>query len=342
MFSLVLEATNLCNRNCLHCVRDKLEPRGSIPLDLAEKILKEARELGIDRVRITGGEIALYPDLEGLIPLIVDHGFRFAMVTNGYRFRERMLPLLCQPKVKKKILQICFSLDGARASSHDAIRGDGSFHEVMEAAMLCRLKEIPFGIKTVISHLNEGELTEIALLGATLGASDIDFIALFPTPRLIQEAIIPSPEELTRTCSWIVNGLARTVKITITTSVFYPPSVVFCCDAFTSITVDYRGNLVFCCGLSHIVDDGTMATPGRECLADLGEVSLREGITRHFDLLAHLMRERLGDADRLNSVTAVPCYWCLKRFGKLDWLRNYPDSPWSAGITGSGEPGENP
>jgi hypothetical protein len=107
------------------------------------------------------------------------------------------------------------------------------------------------------------------------------------------------------------------------------PSVVFYCSAFNNITVDYQGNLIFCCGLSHLADDGKPASFGQEFLADLSEVSLKEGIVRHFDLLSKLMGERLNDADRLNPVTYIPCYWCLKRFGKLDWLKNYPDSPWA-------------
>ena len=81
MFSLSIEPTNLCNRNCLHCIRDKLEPRESIPLDLVEKILKEAKALKIGSVSLTGGEVVLYPYLEELIRMIVDCGLRFRLVT---------------------------------------------------------------------------------------------------------------------------------------------------------------------------------------------------------------------------------------------------------------------
>ena len=332
MFSLSIEPTNLCNLNCLHCVRDKLESRESISLDLVERILREAKALKISSISLTGGELAVYPYLEELIKMIVDSGFRFKLVTNGFQFREKMLPLLIQPKVKRRLDEVCFSLDGASVVSHDAVRGEGSFKEVMEAVTLCRLKEIPLGLKSIISNLNKGEFTELALLGATLGVEHHGFVSLLPTPRLIRENIIPSPEELGGIVTWIVQSLAKAVKTKIHIDAYSPTTVVFWCNAFHTPNIDYQGNLIFCCSLSHVADEGRPATLGDEFLADLKEVSLREGISRHFDLLAKLMGQRLKEADNLSPLTYIPCYWCLKYFGKLDWLRNYPESPWAKGI----------
>ncbi|MFQ5925147.1 MAG: radical SAM protein [Dehalococcoidia bacterium] len=332
MFSLSLELTNLCNRNCLHCIRDKLEPRESVSLDLVETILGGAKALGVDKIHLTGGEVALYPHLEELIPMIVDCGFHFDLVTNGFRFREAMLPLLTEPKIKRKLDQVCFSLDGARAASHDALRGKGSFKEVMEAATLCRFKEVPISLKSIISNSTKSELTELALLGATLGAENHGFISLLPTPRLIKEKIIPSPQELERIVFWIMEGLAKTIRTKIHIEAYCPPMVLFQCNAFRSINVDHQGNLIFCCTLSHVTDEGRPATIGREFLADLREVSLREGISAHFDLLARWMGQRLKDAENLSPPTCIPCYWCYKYFSKLNWLKNYPESPWAEGV----------
>ena len=333
MFSLTLEPTNSCNRNCLHCLRDKLQAREAIPLDLVDKIFKEARSLKIRKIKLTGGELSTYPHLEELITMIVDYGFNFSLVTNGYRFRERMLPLLTRAKVKKKLEEACISLDGARAESHNALRGDGSFKEVMEAATLCRLKEIPMGLKSMITRFNQHELTEIALLGATLGARNHSFIFPIPTPRLIKDNIVPSPGEIEQISLWIMNSLAKSIRSNIFIDAYCEPSVVFWCDAFHSPTVDYLGNLLFCCSISHITDEGVPAQFGPELLADLKVNSLSQGIARHFEVLASLVKKRLEEAPGLSLVTFVPCYWCLKHFGKLNWLNNYPSSPWATGIT---------
>lgn len=334
MFSLALELTNLCNRNCLHCLRDKLEPRESIAPDLVEDILVEAKALGIRKVHLTGGEAACYPHLEHVIPMIADFGFQFALVTNGFRFRDTLLPILTEPKVKKKLEEVCFSLDGAKKESHDALRGEGSFKEVMEAVTLCRLKEIRTDFKSVISNFNKGELTEIALLGAALGADRHGFISLLPTPRLIREGVMPSPDELEGIVTWIIEGLAKTTRTKIQIEAYCPPSVLFYCNAFHSLNVDHQGNLIFCCTLSHVTDEAKPATAGRELIGNLREMSLRDGVSAHFDLLASWMKQRLEDIDDPSSPTCIPCYWCYKCFGKLDWLGNYPESPWAAGVLG--------
>jgi len=335
MFSLTLEPTNSCNRSCLHCLRDKLQAREAISLNLVDRIFKQARSLKIRKIRLTGGELSTYPNLEELIDIIVDYGFNFSFVTNGYRFQERMLPLLTRTKVKKKLEEACFSLDGAKAESHNALRGEGSFKEVVEAATSCRLKEIPIGLKSLITRFNRHELTEIALLGATLGVRNHSFIFPIPTPGLIKENIVPTPSEIEEITLWIMNSLAKSIKSNIFIDAYCEPTVIFWCDAFRSPTVDYLGNLVFCCSVSHVTDEGIPAQFGSELLADLKVDPLSEGIARHFDILAALMKKRLGEASNLSPLTFVPCYWCLKYFGKLNWLKNYPSSPWAEGIINS-------
>ena len=331
MLSLALEPTNLCNRRCLHCDRDKLEPRESISLALADSILSQARALGIGLIHLTGGEVALYPQLEELINMIVNFGLKFDLVTNGLRFQERMLPLLTQPGIKKKLEGVCLSLDSAEAASHDALRGEGSFKEVMAAATLCRLKEIPLSLKSVVTNFNKCELTELALLGATLGATDHGFIFPSPTPALIRERVIPAPEELEKLMALVSGSLARTVRTRICPE-GYGIDVLSTCNAFNTVNVDYLGNLVFCCNLSHVTGDGEPSLMGEEIVADLNEVSLGEGVSRHFYLLARFITARLGDAENLSGLTRNPCYWCQNYFGKLNWLKNYPDSPWADGV----------
>ena len=193
MDGLTIELTNVCNRTCVHCIRDKVDPREFLPLTLAREILGQAKDLGFRTICFTGGEVALYPHLEELIALVVDQGFTFSLVTNGYRFQEKVLPFLRPSRNREKLTAVCFSLDGATPETHDALRGPGSFREVLEAATLCKLANIPFSLKSFISNLNKEELTDLAMLGADLGTQDHGFLHPFPSPRLIREGVIPSP-----------------------------------------------------------------------------------------------------------------------------------------------------
>ena len=81
-----------------------------------------------------------------------------------------------------------FSLDGARAETHDGLRGPKSFREVIEGATLCRNHRLPLSLKSMITTSNRGELTELALLGARLGADGTWFPLSLSHPHLHQRA----------------------------------------------------------------------------------------------------------------------------------------------------------
>ena len=334
MDGLTIELTNACNRQCIHCIRNKVDPREFLPLTLARDILTQADSLGIHTICLTGGEVTLYPHLEEFVALVVDHGFTFSLVTNGRRFKEKLLPLLSAPKNREKLTAVCFSLDGASAETHDALRGRGSYREVLEAATVCKLANIPFSLKSFISNFNKAELTDLAMLGADLGTQDHGFLHPFPSPRLIREGVIPDPEELGRTVRWITDNLAKALRPRISLEGYGSGTVLFTCqNILRNTNIDYQGNLILCCNLSHVTQEkGIPSSVGREWLADLKEVSLKEGIIRHFEAVAKLMEARLQDMDELKGPTYIPCYWCLQHFGKLDWLRDFPESPWFNGV----------
>jgi sulfatase maturation enzyme AslB (radical SAM superfamily) len=334
MDELIIELTNACNRNCLHCLRNKADPPEFLPLTIARKVLPQARALDFRNICLTGGEVVLYPDLEDFLSLVVDHGFGFTLVTNGHRFRELLLPLLTAPENREKLKGVCFSLDGSKPETHDALRGPGSFREVIEAVGLCQLKGIPFSFKSVITNFNKEELTELALLGATLGAQDLGFIHPYPTPRFLMEEAIPSPAELSRTIRWINDSLAKSLKPRINIEGWAPwTTLTKCTTLFRTVNLDFQGNLILCCNLSH-VEEGKPSVFGGEWVADLKEVPLREGLIRHFHGVAKLMEARLRDVDRFGDVilNTICCYWCFIHFDKFGWLKGFPESPWAAGV----------
>lgn len=334
MDGLSLELTNVCNRRCLHCFRNREDPPEFLPLGLVREVLAQAKPLGFRTVCLTGGEVALYPDQEALLALVAEQGFTFSLVTNGHRFREAVLPHVTAPSIRERLTVVCFSLDGARPATHDALRGPGSFREVVEAATLCQLAGLPFCFKTVITNFNKAELAEVALLAASLGAQDQGFLHPFPSPRWIREGAIPSPEEVEDIIGWIESTLAKALRHQIFIEGYGPRTTLFACPNISQgVHLDYQGNLVLCCNLSHMVQgDGKASVFGREWLGDLKIISLKEGLIRHVQAVARLMEARLRDMENLAGLTLIPCYWCTRHFGKLAWLRDFPESPWAAGV----------
>lgn len=333
MFSLVFSVTNTCNRRCRHCFVNRADPPGFLPLALAADILSQACALGLQRIHLTGGEPGAYPHLEGLIRLIVDHDLSFTLVTNGHRFRERLLPLLCEASVKPRLEHLSFSLDGSFPAIHDALRGEGSFQEVLEAACLCRDLGLPLSLKSVINNDNLDDLTDLALLGVALQAREHQFICPHPTPALIREELLPHPQKLMEACRWLRTSLAPYVKGKIVVENALGKVPVFSyCGAWQSLTVDHAGNLFICCNLCSLsTGEGEPSVFGPERLADLGETSFSEGLKRQYCLWAGIMTARVEEFPRLSGLDHSLCYWCLRRLGKLDWLKNFPASPWAAG-----------
>ncbi len=97
------------------------------------------------------------------------------------------------------------------------------------------------------------------------------------------------------------------------------------------LNVDYQGNLIFCCTLSHMTQgDGVPTCFEGEFLADLKEVPLKEAIVWQFRKAAEVMEARLQHGGKIQGISHTPCLWCLQYFGKLDWLKDFPNSPWTS------------
>ncbi len=333
MRTLVLFPTNQCHRHCLHCFQNKADPREALPLELAESALSQAADLGFTTVELTGGEMALYPQLEELFQLIVGYGFGLALTTSGYLFAERVFPLLLQPGIRDRFKSLSFSLDGARAETHEALRGPGAFQEVLAATSLCRAHNLTFVIKSMITTFNRDELTQMALLATSLGAREQTFNTTIPTARLLKAQAILAPLELEKVSAWIVHSLTPAMKIPVGVSGCDTRGYNSCPSVFKCAFVDYQGNLILCCDLAYMSAwDGHPTRFGAEYICNLGEVSLKEGLTRHFHAAARLAEARLNSLDDLKGQPFSLCYWCYRHFGKLEWLKDYPDSPWAAGV----------
>jgi MoaA/NifB/PqqE/SkfB family radical SAM enzyme len=328
---LIIEPTNGCNRACLHCLRNRTDPRQDLPLEIAEHILEQARDLGIRLVCLTGGEVALYPHLENLLRKIAALGFNFSLVSNGYQFWEYVLPPLREPEVRARLHLVSLSLDGTTPRTHDALRGPGSFAEVGQALACCKKYHIPFNLKTAITALNQTELAQLALFGAQWGAKEHEFLFLAPTPTLIRKNLLPPPGELKSTARWIKSELAGAVTTKVIVEGYILDGPIFNCGTIMNfLNVDFQGNLILCCQLSHVTMGDSVPTRfGGELVADLKETSLKEGIIRQYRLAAKLMEDKLESHGNPPGLSQTPCHWCLYHFGKLEWLKDFHNSPWA-------------
>ncbi len=321
--SMSIDITTHCNLKCLHCIRDKLSPRKHMPLELLEYILKEVSSIGIREVCLTGGEVALHPDIEEIFDLFVKYRTIFSFVSNGLVFEEKILSFLkTKSKTRQHLAGACFSLDGATGDSHDAIRGNGSYDKVISSIKSCEKENIPVSVKSIMHRKNLNEIADTAFLCASLGVQNLGFIVLTPSPYLISNKLMPSPQEYVKAIRFIKGKIQPSFSMEIGIEGYSDSErKVSFCNPARGISVDHEGNLIFCCNLSHPTAADRPDTFGREFLGNIREIGIEEGILRHYRLLGWFM-DKVVHAGPGKSGRST-CVDCLHLFGKMDWIKSY-------------------
>ena len=143
---------------------------------------------------------------------------------------------------------------------------------------------------------------------------------------MITENLIPNPGELyrifTRLISW------RNIFPRLKIEAFNSTTDLFTCNAFYKFGVDEQGNYVICNNLCNLNTSGNIVK-GQECLGSLREIDLKDLIIKHINLLHELLQWRFDRKKIIKSSSFSLCTWCFYQFDKLNWLQDYPDSPWT-------------
>ncbi|MEM7229540.1 MAG: GTP 3',8-cyclase MoaA [Planctomycetota bacterium] len=118
---LRLSVTDRCNYRCVYCMDPDfryMPKQELLQLDEYIAVARVAAAAGIEKLRITGGEPTLYPQLDEFIHAIGRFGFRdIAMTTNGSRIEA--MPLRAWHRAG--LNRLTFSLDSLRDDRVQAI-----------------------------------------------------------------------------------------------------------------------------------------------------------------------------------------------------------------------------
>ncbi len=167
---LWLHTNNSCNLACTHClVRSGPGETPGLPTREWMRVIAEALAAGVERFYVTGGEPFLREDLPELARLITEDGGRELIVlTNATLFdgpRGAVLDALSRERVRLQV-----SLDGARPSTNDPIRGTGTFVRTLAGIRALTARGFQVSLTTVVTRENLPELTELTRLAAEGGA----------------------------------------------------------------------------------------------------------------------------------------------------------------------------
>ncbi len=152
-FTLLISPTMQCNLNCVGCYSGKYAREEGLSYELLDRLISEAREMGILFIVFSGGEpLTRKKDLFQLIRKHQDMYFMF--YTNGTLITDSAADELHDLGNAGAVI----SLEGFEEAT-DGRRGKGVYQRVMAA--MDRLKErgVPFGTSLTVTRRNIEEIT---------------------------------------------------------------------------------------------------------------------------------------------------------------------------------------
>jgi MoaA/NifB/PqqE/SkfB family radical SAM enzyme len=124
---ICFSVTNSCNLRCRMCdIPVSYGHTENLPLELIKTTLKEAAELGVQKLDLTGGEAMLRKDIYDIISYAASLGIEVFMASNGILIGEAQIDKL----IASGLSNIAFSLEGPE-ELHDFIRGKGTYEKTL-------------------------------------------------------------------------------------------------------------------------------------------------------------------------------------------------------------------
>ena len=226
MRDLRISLTDRCNFRCLYCLpeteeaanfyRSKFDPISNpsprplrlpewkprseiLSFEEVERLARVFVGLGIDKIRLTGGEPLLRHDLEVVVAKIAAlPGVRdLAMTTNGFIF-ARKAHLLKAAGLKR----VSFSMDSLDRENFRRMTGRDALADVQSSIQLAReLGFDPVKVNAVvIRNINDHELEALAAFAHehALSFRFIEFMPLDSTRAWMKDMVVPGREILAR------------------------------------------------------------------------------------------------------------------------------------------------
>lgn len=139
--------TDNCPLKCKQCYVSKSHCK-DMNWEVFEERLGQAKDLGIPRIMLTGGEPLLYPYIVRAVKCINDLQMECIMATSGYGLTEK----IAYDLAKAGLTKVYISLNGSTAAIHNVSRS--CYHMSVEALKLFEANCILVGLNWVARHDN--------------------------------------------------------------------------------------------------------------------------------------------------------------------------------------------
>jgi cytosylglucuronate decarboxylase len=189
LFIRILEA---CSADCFMCGYALSRDSYRFTAEEFEAILPQARALGVEFVRFTGGEPLLHKSIEALIAAGARAGMKMSMITNG-----QLVPRMIRRLADAGLTQIIVSIDGASGATHDHFRNTpGLFDQCIDGLKSAGDLGLLLRVNTVVGPHNYTEMPELQERLTAIGIRQWELSAI----KLERPIAYPDPQHVLAVC----------------------------------------------------------------------------------------------------------------------------------------------
>lgn len=170
---LLAELTHRCPLGCPYCSNPLTLDAPKDELDTATwaRVFREAAELGILQVHLSGGEPASRRDLPEIVKSASEAGLYTNLITSGIGLTEKTLDTLAANGLD----HVQVSIQDSEASSADTIAGyDGAFVRKRALAEQVVKHGIPLTVNIVVHRRNIARIDDMVAMALTMKASRVE------------------------------------------------------------------------------------------------------------------------------------------------------------------------
>lgn len=188
---ILFDPTSACNLHCVGCWASEYSRQLNLTYEQMDKMITEAKELGIHGFVLTGGEPTVrQKDIFKLAQKHNDCGFM--LFTNGTLVDQHF----CDEMKKSKNIVLSMSIEGKEKATDDR-RGDGVFQKVMDTMDLLRKNGLVYGVSICYTHANYKAVTSDDFFDFLIdkGVAFAWFFHFMPVGMDATPELMPTPEE---------------------------------------------------------------------------------------------------------------------------------------------------
>ncbi len=197
-YTLVAELTYRCPLRCVYCSNplDYARHRDELDTDAWRRVFREAEDLGVVQLNLTGGEPLVRDDLEALIAEARRLDLYTNLITSGVPLRRERLARFRALGLDN----VQISVQDVTAAASDRIAGLRSFERKLEVAGWVKELGFPLTLNTVLHRDNLDRVVDVIALAERLEADRLElantqYLGWALTNRA---ALLPTRDQLER------------------------------------------------------------------------------------------------------------------------------------------------